>query len=168
MVKECRNLPSQEEIEKRTTKMLELFNAIVGQPLNKFPVPPFTKWINGSIVEAERGHITLKVLVRPEMANPTQILHGGMQSAILDDTIGITCSTLGQEGFHLSIDMNVDYLGKVKVGEELLSEARIIREGKKIVNAYAELRTLEGKKIAQCTSNLLVTQHKPEYHDLKI
>ena len=99
----------------RSNRMLELFNGIQGEDLAQFPVPPFTKWLNGQILKADRGDIQVKFRVRPEMANPTGLLHGGMQSAMMDDVIGMACATLGYEGFLLSINLHVSYLDRKSV-----------------------------------------------------
>lgn len=156
-----------EDNEKSESPLIKFFQNIKGKPLKSFPVPPFTKWLNGRVVDVKRGKIELEFDVREEMANPTGILHGGMQSAMLDDLIGITCATLGYEGFLISIDMHVDYLGRVKIGETITGRGFIIREGRNIVHAVAELKDKDGKLIASGNSNLLITHYKPDYSKFK-
>jgi uncharacterized protein (TIGR00369 family) len=161
----CKPPPDPKQKAFRSEKMLELLQAVIGEDLNKYPVAPLTKWLNGRILSAERGHIKMTLSIRPEMANPTGILHGGIQSAILDDAIGICCATLGEEGFHLSIDMHIDYLGRAAVGEDVIAEAEIVREGKNIVNAKASLKDSKGNYVATAHSNLLITSKKPSFHN---
>ncbi len=122
-------LEKEKEIKKRSDQMIKLFNTFKGKHIKDFPVPPFSKWLNGRIIRAQYGLIELEFEVRPEMANPTGLLHGGMQCALMDDTIGMNTATLGYEGFPISIDIHVDYLGKVKVGEKVRVLGKIIREG---------------------------------------
>jgi acyl-coenzyme A thioesterase 13 len=153
----------KEEVDARSSRILDLFQAIKGQPLQDFPVPPITKWLNGKIVAAVRGEVTVQHVVRPEMATPTGLLHGGMMCAMLDDVIGMTSATLGYKGFLISIDMNVNYLGKVKVGEVVIARGKIAREGRTIVNATAELADKDGHLVATSSSNLLLTGHEPDY-----
>ena len=155
------------EERKAESPLIKFFQDIKGKSLKNFPVPPFTKWLNGKVVDVKRGEVQLEFVVREEMANPTGILHGGMQSAMLDDLIGITCATLGYEGFPLSIDMHVDYLGRVKVGETVTGRAFIVREGHNIIHAMAELKDKDGKLIATGNSNLLITHYKPDYTKFK-
>jgi len=149
--------------KKRSAQMIKLFNTFKEKNLKDFPVPPFSKWLNGKIIEAQYGKIELEFGVRPEMANPTGLLHGGMQCALMDDTIGMTTATLGYEGFPISIDFHVDYLGKVKVGEKVRVIGKIIREGRNIIHAIAEIYNVEGKLIANGNSNLLKTHFIPDY-----
>ena len=152
--------------EKRAQKMIELLNASKGMELNKLPVPPITKWLNGKIVEVKRGEVKVEYLVRPEMANPTQLLHGGMHCAFLDDTIGIITATLGYEGFLITIDFHIDYLGKVPVGESVIAHAKIVREGKNVVHAEASLCDLKGNVVSTAQANLLITGHEPDFNKL--
>ncbi|MEX2680683.1 MAG: PaaI family thioesterase [Candidatus Sigynarchaeota archaeon] len=159
----CNQPENKEETDARSTRILDLFQAIKDQPLAGFPVPPFTKWLNGRIVAAARGEVTVEHVVRPEMANPTGLLHGGMMCAMLDDVIGMTSATLGHKGFLLSIDMNVNYLGKVKVGEVVIARGKIAREGRTIVNAIAELKDKDGNPVATASSNLLLTGYEPDF-----
>ena len=149
--------------EKRSKRILKLFNAFIGQELKDLPVPPFTKWLNGKIVKAEYGRVEIEIHVRPEMSNPTGLLHGGMQSAMMDDVLGMTTATLGYEGFPISIDFHIDFLGKVKVGESVRVIAEVVREGKNIIHMSIEILKKNGKLISTGNSNLLKTSFIPDY-----
>jgi len=151
------------EYKKRSDRIIDLFNAFKGKNLKDFAVPPFSKWLNGKLIKAQYGTIELEFEVRPEMANPTGLLHGGMQCALMDDTIGMTTATLGYESFPISIDFHVDYLGKVKVGEKVRVIGKIIREGRSIIHAIAELYDLDGILISTGNSNLFKTHFIPDY-----
>ncbi len=149
--------------KKRSDRMIKLFNTFKEKNLKDFPVPPFSKWLNGKIIKAQYGIIELEFEVRAEMANPTGLLHGGMQCALMDDTIGMTTATLGYEGFPISIDFHVDYLGKVKVGEKVRVIGKIIREGRNIIHAIAEIYDMDGNLTSTGNSNLLKTHFIPDY-----
>lgn len=156
----------KKKIQKRSQRMIKLFNSIKGKRMGEFQlkmIPGFTKWLNGKMLKAERGHIELEFEVRPEMANPTDLLHGGMQCGMMDDTIGMMSATLGYEGFLITIDFHVDYLGKVNVGENVKVIARMVREGRNIVHAISEIYNMDRKLIATGNSNLLKTTYTPNY-----
>ncbi|GAB4327575.1 MAG: hypothetical protein Kow0069_34500 [Promethearchaeota archaeon] len=149
--------------EARSKRMVDLLNAARGTPLGQFPVPPFTKWLNCKVLSAERGRVELELEVRPEMANPTGLLHGGVQCAAMDDAIGIASATLGAGGFLLSLTLHVDYLGRVEVGQRVRVVGQITREGRRVVHARAEIVDVEGNLVASASSNLLRTTRAPEY-----
>lgn len=152
-----------EEIKERSKKMIDLFNSIKGMEVKNFPVPPFSKWLNGKIISAKRGEVEISLEIRPEMANPTGLLHGGVQCAMMDDIIGITSATLGYGGFLISIDFHADYLGKTKVGQNIVAKGIIQKDGKNIVHAEALLKDLDGNLISTASSNLLKTNYKPDF-----
>lgn len=154
----------EKEVKKRSERVIKLFNAAKGKNIGNFPsIPPFSKWLNGQIIQAKRGLVEIEFKVRREMANPTGLLHGGMQCGMMDDTIGMTTATLGYEGFPITIDFHVDYLGKVEVGEKVKAVGKIVREGRNILHAIAEIYDMEGKLISAGNSNMLRTSFKPDY-----
>lgn len=156
----------KEKSEIRAKKMIDLLNASKGMDMGRLPVPPLTRWLSGRVVSVSRGEAIVEFTVRPEMANPTGLLHGGMHCAMMDDTIGITTATLGYEGFLITIDFHVNYLGKVKVGETVNAHARIVREGKNIVNAEVSLKDKNGLMVSNAQANLLITNHEPDFNKL--
>jgi len=149
--------------QRRSQRILKLFNAFIGEELKNHPVPPFTKWLNGKIISAEYGKVEVEIEIRPEMSNPTGLLHGGMQSAFMDDVLGMTSATLGYEGFPISIDFHIDFLGKVKVGESVRVIAKVVREGRNIIHMNIEILDINGKLVSTGNSNLLKTSFIPEY-----
>lgn len=146
----------------RTNPMVELFRASIGKKLEG--APPVTQWLDGRIVSCSTGQMEVRFVTRPEMANPAGLLHGGMQAAMMDDVIGMTSATVEHEGFMLSIDLHVNYLGKIKVGRPVLARARIVRTGRRIAHAVCELLDEEGKVVSRCDANLIRTPIEPEYH----
>jgi len=153
----------EQKIQKRSERMIKLFNDYKGKEIKDFPAPPFSKWLNYKIIDVKRGEMEIEFLVRQEMANPTGLLHGGMQCGLMDDCIGITSTTLGYEGFPISIDFHVDFLGKVKVGEKVRVIGKVIREGRNIIHMTAEIMDMKGNLIAAGNSNLLKTNFIPDY-----
>ncbi|TFG19267.1 MAG: PaaI family thioesterase [Promethearchaeota archaeon] len=157
-------MTQNDETLQRSKRMIDGFNAIIGMNMHDFSIsPPFTKWLNGKIVSASYKMVEVEFEVRPEMANPTGLLHGGVQSAMIDDVIGMCTATLGLKGFLISIDFSIDYLGKAKVGDKVIVKAEITRDGKNIAHADASIRSTENKIIAMARANLLKTQYKPDY-----
>lgn len=153
----CQDRPTEEELDNLSKKNIVMLKTGIGMPMANLPVAPFSQWLNGKLRSVERGEVSASYKLRPEMSNPTGILHGGLQCALIDEMIGIACFTLGFPGFHLSIDITVNYLGRVKVDEEIMCYSKVIREGKKIVNAQCEIRDSKDRVIASGHSNLLVT-----------
>jgi len=144
-----------------TNPVVEFFRASIGKKLEG--APPLTEWLDGRIVSCGVGQIEVRYVTRPEMANPTGLLHGGIQAAIMDDVIGMTSATLGEKGFMLSIDLHVNYLGKVPIGRPVTARARFVRTGKRVAHAVCELVDEDGNVVSRCDSNLIKTSFEPDY-----
>jgi len=144
-----------------TNPIVELFRSSIGKKLEG--APPLTTWLDGRILSCDVGEMEVRFISRPEMANPTGLLHGGIQAAIMDDVIGMTAATLGQEGFMLSIDLHVNYIGKLPIGQPVTARARFVRTGKRIAHAVCELVDDQGRTVSRGDSNLLKTGFEPDY-----
>jgi acyl-coenzyme A thioesterase 13 len=148
-------------MNEETNPIVQVFRASIGKKLEG--APPFTEWLDGRIVLCNPGELEVTFKVRPEMANPTGLLHGGIQSAIIDDLIGMTSATLGEDGFMLTIDLHVNFLGKVPVGQTIKARARILRSGKRIAHAVCEILDEQGNLVSRGDSNLVKTSFVPDY-----
>lgn len=158
------NSETKEEMENISNRLLALLQGFKGVPLSKVPaIAPFAKWLNGRLVEIDRGEIEVEYDVRPEMANPARLLHGGVQCSMIDDAMGMICATLGHKGFLVSIDMHVNFLGKVRVGEEVRAKGKVVREGRRIVNISVDLINEKGKIVSNGSSNFVITNVVPDF-----
>lgn len=114
-----------------------------------------SRWLKGVFRRVDEGELVMDFTVRPEMANPVGLLHGGIQNAILDDVIGMTALTLGHEHFYISLGLSVDYLSKARVGETVTARGSILRGGKRVLNAQAEIVNAAGDLVCRGSSNLM-------------
>jgi uncharacterized protein (TIGR00369 family) len=161
---------TKEEIAARSRRMVDGLNALAAADIpvgEAVPHPDgsfdFSRWLDLRVVKAERGRVELALTTRPEMSNPTGLLHGGVQAGIMDSAIGITCATLGLRGFPITIDFNCNFLGKLPIGSVARVVGEVRREGSRIIHAHATLLDANGEVVAEGESNLLRTTHVPAY-----
>ncbi|ABQ06390.1 thioesterase superfamily protein [Flavobacterium johnsoniae UW101] len=115
-------------------------------------------WMRPIVIAAEEGTVTFKYVIREEMSNPIQSLHGGVTAAIADDCIGATMFSLNEETFYTTINLVVDYFAPAHVGDTILAKTLIIKKGRQMVNAQCEIwNANETRLIARATSNLFKT-----------
>ncbi len=153
----------RENIDKRSKRMLEFFNSLKGKELKNFAKIAYARWLNGVLINVERGFVELEFFIRPEMGNPVNLLHGGIQCGMLDNVIGMAVATLGYEGFPISMDFHVDFIGKIKVEEKVKVQGKIINEGHNILHAIAEIHDMRGNLVSTSNSKLLITELTPIY-----
>lgn len=115
------------------------------------------RWLAGTLLVAEEGRMVAEYVVREDMVNPVQVLHGGAASAMLDDLCGLTVFALGREFGYTSVNLTMDFLNAARLGETLTAEANIVRAGRNIVHLEGRITNADGKLIAKCSTNLIQT-----------
>ena len=136
---------------------LRTYQKLIGQKITQSPSKA-GNWLEGTLLEANYGNLTMEYEVREEMCNPGHILHGGMASLMLDDVIGAANYIIGSEFLMTSINLNVDFISSAKVGEKLRVNAELVRKGRNVNNWKAEILNSDGKIVATASSNLITTQ----------
>lgn len=74
------------------------------------------------VLEAERGYSKFAMVVRPELTNTFDTLHGGMIFALADMTFGFTCNAHNERA--VTAGATIEMLASPKVGDRVISEAR--------------------------------------------
>ena len=139
-------------------QVLEFFKSNIGKSAEEAGTPsPYGRWLNGTLIAAEEGELTIEVVVRKDMCNPGGILHGGVATGMMDDLIGMTTFSMGTQAFYATINLSVDFLFAAKPDEKLTVKSKIVRMGKKIAHAEGEIRNEAGQIVAKCTTNLVAT-----------
>lgn len=140
-----------------TSSTFERLHSQIGKTLVNSP-SAIGRWLAGTLKAVEPGSLTIEFVVREDMTNAMLTLHGGTTAAIIDDTIGMTASSLGGDTFYVTISLNIDYLSSGKIGDVLIAKTRTVREGNNIVNIECSLTNSAGKLLAKGTSNLAKSQ----------
>jgi uncharacterized protein (TIGR00369 family) len=138
---------------------LDFFKNNIGKSSSEMSPSPFGRWLNGTLIAAEENSLTAEFIVRPDMCNPGGIMHGGVAAGIMDDLIGMTVFASGGQIFYSTVNLSVDFLFAAKPKEKLIAKSKIVRMGKKIAHAEAEIRNEAAQIIAKCTTNLVATSN---------
>lgn len=118
---------------------------------------PVSSWLDGTLISASMGTITVEFEVREDQCNHAGILHGGIISTMLDEIMGMTLITVEIQHLYVTINLTVDFLYGAKPGEKIKVVSEVFRVGKKIANVEAKMCNAEGKILAKGTSNLAAT-----------
>ncbi|MBO0934699.1 PaaI family thioesterase [Fibrella aquatilis] len=142
-----------------TNPRLDTFRTLIDQPMTSIP-SGVGRWLGGVLRVVEEGRLVADYIVRDDMVNPMQVLHGGTASAILDDLCGLTVFALGREYGYTSVNLTMDFLNAARLGETLTAEAVVIRAGRNIIHLEGRITNAAGKLIAKCSTNLIQTAVK--------
>lgn len=146
----------EEAIPEVLSRMRERF---LGQKISG-TLSPTGNWMAMTLLRADSGDIVLSMPVRPEMTNPYGGIHGGMMATLCDEAIGWAILSLGLEEHYVTINLNTDFLYAAMEGEVLEAHGKIVRHGKKMINAEVHVYNEKRQLLAHATSNLVVTSRK--------
>ena len=118
---------------------------------------PTGNWLGVTLEHAERGAVRLSLLVKQDMTNPYGNIHGGMMSALIDETIGWSVVSLEAAQHYTSLNLVVDFLYAAAAGDRITAAATVIREGKKIIYAECSVYNASDILLAKASSNLIAT-----------
>lgn len=91
------------------------------------------------------------------MANPAQMVHGGILSALSDEAMGIALFTLDLPHYYVTVNISIDFLYGIPVGSTILAKGKVIRTGKKIAYVTCEIYDENERLCAVANSNLVTT-----------
>ena len=107
---------------------------------------PFFISMGIEIVSYEQGKAVLKMQVRPDMHNGVGWLQGGMLVALADEAIALALYTLLKENEGIAtISESTSFVKGVREGV-IVAEAKVIKKGRRVAFAEAEVFLENGKK----------------------
>lgn len=115
----------------------------------------FGNWLAGTIILVEKDSLTLEFEVRKEMTNPVNMLHGGMIAAIMDEMIGMTIYVNDPSTFFYSINLSVDFVNNVTVGNTVTAKTNLYKKSNRLIQAECSIYGPMGQLLAKGTSNLI-------------
>lgn len=104
---------------------------------------------------------SMTVEFRPDFNNGGGAIHGGILAALADTAVACALSTNfnGKMGFATS-NLNIHFLRRAR--SAVTAEARIIKKGNRVCVGQVEMHDAEGKLVATCTTDFILTTSKFE------
>lgn len=98
---------------------------------------PFLGSLGVRFVDADADRATLTLGFRPNLAQPTGILHGGLHSILIDTAIAQALLTTIRPGFSVvTVRLDANYFAPVRAGAVMV-RASVVRKGKRIAHGTA-------------------------------
>ena len=117
---------------------------------------PLRSFIDFDLDLNEPGHATASVVVTDAHFNPNGVVHGGVVFTMADTAMGLaTMSVLPESQLCASIEVQVRFLRPISTGE-LAVDARILRQGRRVIHLEARAADGEGTLIALATGSFAV------------
>lgn len=124
----------------------------------RFPPPPMAMLLSMVLREVGPGEAVFECTPDESMFNPIGVIHGGVVCTLADSAAGCAVHTTLDAGVgYTSIDITVNYLRPVTPDSGTLrATGRIVKPGRRIALAAAEVHDHRGRLVASATSNCLI------------
>ncbi len=128
----------------------ELYREIINLARN---VPAY-KAMNISLKYIGPERAGMEMTVIPEFTNTVGIAHGGLIASFADTVMGFAGRSLNLRC--VTMEMNINYLVPVQIGETLTGEGSVIHAGKNTIVAEAKIYNSKNKLVAQSRGTFMI------------
>jgi len=124
----------------------------------ELPGAPMASHIGMKLVHVESGTVTFECRPDESHYNPIGMVHGGLVCTLLDSALGCAAHTLLVAGVgYTSIELKVSYLRPVTADSgPLRCTGRVVKPGRRVSFAEAEVVDRQGKLVATASGSLLI------------
>lgn len=122
------------------------------------PHPPICATVGFRFVEFDEGRAVMELQTGEHQYNPIGTVHGGVIVAMLDSVAGSAVHTTLPAGVgYTTVSINTSFLRAVRGDTGVLrAEGRLLRAGRRVALAEAELTDPEGTLYAHATANCMI------------
>ena len=115
----------------------------------KFETNHFPKYLGIEIVSIEEGRARLSVETRKELLQLQGVMHGGAIASLIDTAVAFAIISVSEpQARFTTVEMKVNYLSAIREGR-VIADARIIRDGRRIVVADCDVFDSNGRLAAK-------------------
>ncbi len=140
--------------EMQGNPLLASFRTQIGSDI-RLGEESLTNWLGGVLLDIQDDSAAVAYTVRPDMTNPSGVLHGGIAATMMDEVAGMMTVMSHMGRYFASVNLAVDFLSPAQMGERVTARACIVRRGKRLVNVKCTLERGNGELVAQASTNLL-------------
>ncbi|GIP43819.1 hypothetical protein J45TS6_22780 [Paenibacillus sp. J45TS6] len=95
------------------------------------------------LIQATENKVTVSMIAEKKHTNSMGIIHGGVLSSLMDQTMGMVAVASKQSDNCVTTNLNVHYLAPMHEGE-LLVTAEVIHEAGRSLTTRAEVKNADG------------------------
>jgi uncharacterized protein (TIGR00369 family) len=124
------------------------------------PHPPICATIGFRFVEFDEGRAVMELETGEHQYNPIGTVHGSVIVALLDSVTGSAVHTTLPAGVgYTTVSINTSFLRPVRSDSGTLrAEGRLLRAGRRVALAEADLTDADGTLYAHATANCMILE----------
>lgn len=110
-------------------------------------------------LDSEAGRTRFHMVARPEFCNPMGNLQGGIITTALDDAAATACIVkAGRRVSVPTIEFKVSFFGPARMHGTLFCEGRVVKMGRTISFAEADMTDDSGKLLARLSCSMILVE----------
>ena len=106
----------------------------------------FSQWLGIKILEIKEGYSKLQMVVRQEMINGFDIVHGGIAFSLADSAFAFACNN--RNNLSVALDTSINFIKAVVPGDVLIAEAKELHNGRSTGLYHITIFNQDNKNIA--------------------
>lgn len=114
---------------------------------------PIASFLKMQLVELSPGYAKVVMKLTPEYQNFNGLIFGGIVMAVADQAFAYTVNSVTRPS--IASQFNIHFIAAAKVGDELITEGRVVKSGKRVSIAEMTVTNQEGKLIAKATGTTI-------------
>jgi uncharacterized protein (TIGR00369 family) len=124
----------------------------------RIPPPPIARLLDMWPTKIDVGLVVFECTPDESAYNPIGMIHGGLLCTLADSAAGCAVHTTLDAGVgYSSIDITVNFLRPVTLDSgTLVATGRVVKPGRRVATATAEIVDGAGKLVATASSNCLI------------
>src|SRR5215203_5067921 len=87
----------------------------------------FSQWLGIKVLEIKEGYSKLQMVIRQEMINGFDIVHGGIAFSLADSAFAFACNS--PNNLSVALDTSINFIKAVALGDVLIAEAKEVHNG---------------------------------------
>jgi uncharacterized protein (TIGR00369 family) len=137
-----------------TMSGLEFFAAM---RRGELALPPILALMGIEMTSAAMGDVVFTCTPDESLYNPIGVVHGGLACTLLDTAIGCSVHTTLPAGVaYTSTEIKVSYLRPIHLGMALRAHGWVVKPGRRVAFAEADIRDADDKVVATASGSCLV------------
>ena len=122
---------------------------------NRHKSVPISKLLNVKLLDISPGYARVTMKLKPEYNNFHGRTFGGIIMSLADIAFGYAVNSLKE--YTVAAQFNIHFVSAVEEGDELTAEARVVKEGRRVVLAEMTVVNQDKKLIAKATGTGIPT-----------
>jgi len=110
-------------------------------------------------LNSEAGTTRYRMVARPDLCNPMGNLQGGIITTALDDAAAT--AAIVRSGRRIGVptlELKVSFFGPAPMNSEVFAEGRVVKFGRTIIFAEADLTNASGKLLARLSTTAMLVE----------